>query len=189
EELWAHMAGPGAKRGDFLALTAWPQLDGLANQDADEELGWVVKLVSEVRSVRSEMNVSPGARVPLVLVAPSDAIRQRAERHRETVSRLARLCSMSFENAPPKGAAVIAFGDTTAALPLADIIDMAAERARLRREIEKATADIGKIDAKLANPQFVAKAPEEVVEEQRERKGELEALAARLENALKRLEG
>jgi len=96
---------------------------------------------------------------------------------------------MEFEDAPPKGAAVIAFADTTAALPLAGIIDMAAERARLKREIEKAAADISKIDAKLANPQFIAKAPEEVVEEQRERKAELVALSERLTVALKRLEG
>ena len=189
EELWQHMAGPGAKRDDYLALTPWPQLNGLADEKADEELGWVVKLISEVRSVRSEMNVPPGAKVPLAIVAPTDAIRERAERHRETIGRLARLSSMEFEDAPPKGAAVIAFADTTAALPLAGIIDMAAERARLKREIEKAAADISKIDAKLANPQFIAKAPEEVVEEQRERKAELVALSERLTVALKRLEG
>jgi len=189
EELWQHMAGPGAKRDDYLALTPWPQLNGLADEKADEELGWVVKLISEVRSVRSEMNVPPGAKVPLAIVAPTDAIRERAERHRETIGRLARLSSMEFEDTPPKGAAVIAFADTTAALPLAGIIDMAAERARLKREIEKAAADISKIDAKLANPQFIAKAPEEVVEEQRERKAELVALSERLTVALKRLEG
>ncbi|HEX7075029.1 MAG TPA: valine--tRNA ligase, partial [Hyphomicrobiaceae bacterium] len=189
EELWAHMVEHGIKRDAMLALSPWPELDGLADPAADEELGWVVNLVSEVRSVRAEMNVPAGARVPLVLVGSNDAIRRRAEHHEETISRLARLGSISFEDAPPAGAAVIAFGETTAALPLSGIIDMAAEKARLRREIDKATADIGKIDAKLANAQFLAKAPEEVVEEQRERKAELETLSARLANALKRLEG
>jgi valyl-tRNA synthetase len=188
EELWAHMVEHGVKRDTLLALSPWPQLDGLAHAEADKELGWVVSLVSEIRSVRSEMNVPPGAKVPLVLVGASETIRRWADEHQETISRLARLASIEFEDVPPAGAAVIAFGDTTAALPLAGIIDMDAEKARLRREIDKAAADLAKIDAKLANPQFLAKAPEEVVEEQRERKAELEALSARLANALKRLE-
>ena len=107
------------------------------------------------------MNVPPGAKVPLVLVGASDAIRGWADQHQETISRLARLGSIAFEDAPPAGAAVIAFGETTAALPLAGIIDMDAEKARLRREIDKAAADIAKIDA-VGTP-VVAKV-EEVVE-------------------------
>jgi valyl-tRNA synthetase len=172
----------------MLALSAWPLLDALADPVADEELGWVVHLVSEVRSVRAEMNVPAGAKVPLVLVGASEPVRQRAQHHQETVSRLARLSNLTFEDAAPQGAVLIAFGDTTAALPLAGVIDMAAERARLQREIEKSAGEVRKIDAKLANAQFLAKAPEEVVEEQRERKAELEALSGRLATALKRLE-
>jgi valyl-tRNA synthetase len=79
-------------------------------------------------------------------------------------------------------------GETTAALPLAGVIDMSAERARLEREIEKAKAEIKKVDAKLANESFLAKAPPEVVEENRERKAEFEALIAKLQAALKRVE-
>ncbi len=188
EELWTHMVEHGVKRDAMLALSAWPVFDGLANDAADTEMGWVVQLVSEVRSVRSEMNVPAGAKIPLVLAGSDDAIRQRANRHKETISRLARLSSMTFVDTAPKGAALIAFGSTTAALPLAGVIDMEVERTRLAREIEKAAGEIKKIDAKLGNAQFVSKAPEEVVEEQRERKADFEALSARLTAALKRFE-
>ena len=188
EELWTHMVEHGEARASMLVLSTWPQLDGLADPEADEEMGWVVQLVNEVRSVRSEMNVPAGAKIPLVLAGSDNAIRQRANRHKDTISRLARLNAMTFVDTAPKGAALIVFGDTTAALPLAGVIDMNAERARLEREIEKAASEIKKIDAKLSNEQFVAKAPEEVVEEQRERRADFEALTVRLTAALKRFE-
>ncbi len=79
-------------------------------------------------------------------------------------------------------------GETTAALPLEGVIDMAAERKRLAREIDKADSDIAKMDAKLSNPQFMAKAKEEAIDEARERKVELEAIVKRLGAALKRIE-
>ena len=188
EELWTHMVEHGEARTSMLVLSTWPQLDRLADSEADEEMGWVVQLVNEVRSVRSEMNVPAGAKIPLVLAGSDNAIKQRANRHKDTISRLARLNAMTFVDAAPKGAALIVFGDTTAALPLAGVIDMNAERARLEREIEKAAGEIKKIDAKLSNEQFVAKAPEEVVEEQRERRADFEALTVRLTAALKRFE-
>ena len=100
---------------------------GLPMREADEEIGWVVKLVSEVRSVRSEMNVPAGAKIPLVLVGAGKATRARAEHHEDTITRLARLDGISFAKAPPKGAAQIVLGETTAALPLAGVIDMDAE--------------------------------------------------------------
>ncbi len=188
EELWAHLVEHGVKRDAMLALSAWPQFDGLADAAADEELGWVVHLVSEVRSIRAEMNVPAGAKVPLVLVGSSEAIRQRAEHHKETIGRLARLSTLSFEDAAPQGAVLIAFGDTTAALPLTGIIDMAAERARLRREIEKTAGEIARIDAKLANESFVSRAPEEVVETERERRSDYLAQKAKFAEALARIE-
>ena len=188
EELWARLVEVGVERDSLLCLSAWPKFSGLANADADEEIGWLVRLVSEVRSVRSEMNVPGGAKLPLVLVGAGAAERARAGQHEETIERLARLDGISFAKTPPKGAAQIVLGQMTAALPLADIIDMGAERARLEREVEKCKAEIKKVDAKLANESFVAKAPPEVVEENRERRAEFEAMMKRLQAALKRLE-
>jgi valyl-tRNA synthetase len=185
EELWQRRAAGD----DLLCLSRWPTLDGLAGAEADDEMGWVVRLVSEVRSVRSEMNVPAGARIPLALVGASDFTRERAERHEGVIKRLARLDTISFAAAPPKGSAQIVIGDTTAALPLAGVIDMAAELARLKRELEKTEGEIRKVDAKLANENFVAKAPPEVVEENRERKTDFEAAALKLQAALQRLKG
>jgi valyl-tRNA synthetase len=184
EELWANTA----KRDGLLALGAWPELSGLADPKADEEIGWLISLVSEIRSVRTEMNVPAGAKIPLVITTGGKAVKERVARHEETIKRLARLDTIGFARAAPKGAALIVASQTTAALPLEGVIDMGAERVRLAKEIGRAESDIAKIDAKLGNAQFVAKAPAEVVEENRDRKAELETIAKRLKMALQRIE-
>lgn len=188
EELWERVTEHGPKRKSLLALAPWPTLSGLVDADAAAEIGWVIRLVSEVRSVRSEMNVPAGAKITLELVAASELDRARVERHEETIERMARLDRISFVEAASTGAAAIVFDETTAALPLAGVINMDAERMRLNKEIEKARAEITKIDAKLSNPGFMAKAPEAVVEENRERKTDFEGQVLRFEAALKRLE-
>jgi valyl-tRNA synthetase len=188
EELWDRLVEVGVKREKLLCLSAWPGLEGLANAAADEEIGWLVNLVSEVRSVRSEMNVPAGAKTPLVMVGASKAWRARAEAYEDTIKRLARIDALSFAKSAPPGSAQIVLGDTTIALPLAGVIDMGSERTRLVREIEKSKAEIKKIDAKLANENFVAKAPPEVVEENRERRADFEATMRKLQAALKRVE-
>jgi valyl-tRNA synthetase len=188
EELWSRLVEVGVQRENLLCLSNWPVFEGLADADADEEIGWLVGLISEVRSVRSEMNVPAGAKVPLVLVGAGKALRARVDRHEETIERLARLDDISFAKAAPKGSAQIVLGETVAALPLAGVIDMGAERARLEREVDRCRSEIGKVDAKLANASFVAKAPPEVVEENRERKADFEATIAKLQAALKRVE-
>ena len=187
EELWERRAGSVPAGEELLALAAWPSHSGLASADADTEIGWLVELVGEVRSVRSEMNLPGGAKIPLVLVGAGKAARARAERYEETIKRLARIEAISFAKAPPKGAAQIVLADVTAALPLAGVIDMAAERARLEREITRNEGEIAKVEAKLGNADFVAKAPPEVVEENRERKAAFEAAIRKLRAALKRV--
>ena len=188
EELWAHMVEHGERRENLLALSQWPVLSGLGNEKVEEEIGWLVRLISEIRSVRTEMNVPAATKVPLSLPGASPEMRERARRHEETISRMARLESIGFPKAVPKGAAVLVVGDTTAAFPLAGVIDMGEEMKRLAREIEKAESDLAKMNAKLDNPQFMAKAKEEAVAETRERKAELEGTIKRLTAAVKRLE-
>jgi valyl-tRNA synthetase len=189
EELWDRLAAEGQKRETLLCLASWPAFEGLADAEAQEELGWLIGLVSEVRSVRSEMNVPAGARIPLVLISAGKAARARAGHHEDTIKRLARLDSIGFVAKVPKGSAQIVWSGTTAALPLAGVIEMDAEHARLMREVDKTRAEIAKIDARLANADFVAKAPPEVIEENRERKGAFEATLKRQLAALKRVEG
>jgi len=188
EELWSHMVEHGEKRQSMLALSQWPQLSGLADARADEEIGWAVRLISGIRSVRTEMNVPAGAKIPMVLVGVDAKTKARAQRHEETVKRLARLDDISFAKAAPKGSALVVTEDATAALPLAGIIDMAAEKKRLAKEIEAAQSDIAKMNAKLDNPAFIEKAKPEAIDEARERKAELETMVKRLSTALQRLE-
>ncbi|MBN9259390.1 MAG: valine--tRNA ligase [Hyphomicrobium sp.] len=188
EELWAKTGEYGPKRETLLALAPWPRLLGLSDPEADAEIGWVVSLVSEVRSVRAEMNVPAGAKVPLVLVNASADTRARAERHDETLKRLARLETITFEASAPKGAAQIVVGETVAALPLAGVIDMDAEAKRLSKEIDKTVSEIKKVTDRLTNPQFMAKAPEDVIDELRERQSDFEARQDKLKAALARVE-
>jgi valyl-tRNA synthetase len=188
EELWTHMVEHGEKRQSLLALSQWPVLSGLASEAADAEIGWVVSLVSEVRSVRAEMNVPAGAKIPLVMVDGGRSVRDRVDTHGDTLRRMARLEAITFAKSSPKGSAIIVVGGTTAALPLAGVIDMDAERKRLAREIEKAEVDIGKMDAKLSNPSFMERAKPEAIEEAQERKAELAGIVKRFAAALKRLE-
>jgi valyl-tRNA synthetase len=189
EELWGKTAETGPARPSLLALGPWPVLDDLADAAADAEIGWVIGLISEVRSVRSEMNVPAAAKVPLVLIEAGEAAKARAERHNDTIVRLARLESIGLAAAAGKGSAQVVAGDTTAALALAGIIDMAAERARIAKEIGKVANEIKKVVDRLGNPQFMARAPEEVVEELRERQADWAGKGRRLAAALARIEG
>ncbi|MBV9078910.1 MAG: class I tRNA ligase family protein, partial [Methylobacteriaceae bacterium] len=182
-------APPGGRAAELLALSAWPTDLDLADLDAEAEIGWVIDLVSEVRSVRSELNVPAGAQVPLVLLSPSDDTQARLSRWGDTVSRLARLAGISVAPAPPPRSVQIVVRGEAAVLPLEGVIDLAAESARLDKERGKLVGEIAKIDAKLGNPDFTARAPEEVVEEQRERRAEAEARLARIDEALARLRG
>src|SRR5579883_1412811 len=189
EELWAVTAEAAAPRATLLALAPWPQLDGLDDPAAEAEIGWVVDVITAIRSLRAEMNISPATPLPLVLAGASAETRARAERWSEFLKRLARLGDITFANAPPRGAVQLLVRGETAALPLAGVIDFAAERARLEKEIAKIEADIKRVDAKLGNADFIARAPEEVVEGEREKRDDAELRRQKLVEALARLEG
>ncbi len=187
EELWAIKGEEGPKRGTILALTPWPELPGLVDPAAEAEIGWVVDLVTEVRSARSETNVPAGAQIPLVLVNPSADVQARVGRWGDIVRRLARLSEIATADAAPKSSIQLLIRGEVAALPLEGVIDLAAERARLTKEIQKLDAEVSKIDAKLGNADFLKRAPEEVVEEQRERRDEALSRKTKMEEALGRL--
>ena len=188
EELWEKRAPEGERRESLLMLAPWPTHLGLQNAQADAEMEWVIKFVTEVRSVRAEMNVPAAAKVPLVVVGASAETKARVAAHEETLKRLARIETIDFADAPPAGSVQIVLDEATLALPLQGVIDIDAESERLKREIDKVGSEIAQLTAKLANEKFVSRAPEHVVEEQRERKSEAEATAAKLAQALKRLE-
>ena len=186
EELWGRLGGDGALIG-----APWPDLAGIAEDaEARAEMDWVARLVSEVRSIRSETNVPPRAEIDLLLEGASAGTAARLARHRELVRRLARLRRAEcVEGEGPSGAVRSALDEATLALPIAEFIDIAAERARLARDLARAGKEVGKLEAKLANANFLARAPEEVVEENRDRLAAERARQAGLEAALERLEG
>jgi len=186
EELWGALSA----RDKALITTDWPRHDeGLRRRDAADEMQWVIGLITAIRSVRQEMNVPAGAKIPMVFVdAKGDAAR-RLERHANVLSRLARLSDMTMADAAPKGAVQIVHGDAVAALPMAGVIDISAEKARLNKERDKAAKEIDNIDKKLANKNFVDKAPPAVVEEQHTRRTDFVTQIEKLDAALKRLEG
>jgi valyl-tRNA synthetase len=187
EELWRVTAEQGAKRQPMLALGAWPINDGLDDAAAEAEIGWVVDLITAIRSVRVEMNIAPVTLLPLVLIGASSQTEIRVRRWSEFVQRLARVADISFADTPPPGAVQLIVRGEVAALPLKDVIDLAAEAVRLAKEMAKADADIARVEAKLGNPNFVARAPEEVVEEEQQKRDEAQARKAKIVTALERL--
>ena len=188
EELWQHLGQSAGGRQSQLILSDWPNYAGLENQAAADEIDWVIAFVSNVRSVRSEMNVPAGAKIPVAVTGAGSEIQARIERHGETIKRLARIETITLADEPPQGSVQIVHGETTIALLLKDVIDIGAETERLTREIAKMDGEISKLDAKLSNANFVSRAPEHVVAEQRERKADAEATVDRLKDALRRLE-
>jgi valyl-tRNA synthetase len=185
EELWQQT---GEGDNELMMTAAWPVFaDGLVDAEADGTLGWVVRMVSQIRAVRSEMNVPPGARIALIVNDASPASRARLADHEALIKTLARVDTIAFDRPVPKGSVQDVLDECSLVLPLAEVIDLAQERQRLQKEMDKLAGEIVKLDKKLSNEQFLAKAPEEVVEEQRERLADSRQAVAKLQSALERL--
>jgi valyl-tRNA synthetase len=186
EELWERLGqGSTGDRG-LLMLSAWPQA-GLADDAAAAEINWLVSLISEIRSVRAEMNVPAGAKVAVVVVGANSETLERLETHKSAIQRLARAETVDLAEAAPKGSAQLIVGEATVCLPLAGVIDLGAEKTRLDKEAGKLEMEISKIEKKLSNPKFVEKAPDEVVEGEREKIAEAGEKLDKVRIAQKRL--
>ena len=172
-----------------LIRAPWPEATVVTGApEARMELDWLVRLISEVRTVRSEMNVPPSVLAPLLLRHATPETLARAERWREAIARMARASGVDpLEGDPPARSAQLGLDEAVIVLPLAGLIDMDAERARLQREQSKAAAEADKVRAKLGRPDFVERAKPEIVEENRERLRSFEADIARLSAALQRI--
>jgi valyl-tRNA synthetase len=154
---------------------------------AEAEIGWVVDLVTAIRSVRAEMNLPPATLTPLVISGASAETRERAPRWSDVITRMARLADISFADRAPEGSVQLLVRGEVAALPLKGVIDFSAEKARLDKELARANADIKRVDAKLSNEKFVANAPEEIVEEEKEKREAAVARKGKILEALERL--
>ncbi len=191
EELNQQLGGGG---DDHMLVTApWPDLDAdLVDAGVSEELAWVVRLISELRTVRAEVNVPPGAQLHATVYGATAETRGRFDRYAELIGRVARLSQITVADEQPgdqdlRGAAQALVDEATVVLPLGDVIDIDVERARLAKELSKLDADILKFDKKLSNEQFLAKAPEEVVAEQRSRRDDATSAREKIQAALDRL--
>jgi valyl-tRNA synthetase len=204
EELWQITNG-----NSLLTTASWPARPVSANREPEEAIGWLVDLVTAIRSVRAEMNVPPATLFPLILIGASREMKGRAEHWGDVIKRLARVSEINFAMGTPKGrfnkfkqwvlerigvadrapegAVQLLVRGEVAALPLKGVIDLAAEKARLDKELAKAEADIKRVETKLANEKFVANAPEDIVEEEKEKREAAAARKAKILEALERL--
>jgi valyl-tRNA synthetase len=191
EELWTQTADLGAPRAEDMLITArWPDLPAsLADPKAEAEIGLIVEAIGGGRSVRSELNVPGAARLEALQVVDAPAETQAMlTANADLISTLLRVGGLDFVQTPRTGAVPYIAKAVTFALPVAEHIDVAAEIARLTKEVGSLGGEIDKVSKKLGNADFVARAPDEVVEENRERLAEAQAGKAKLEEALKRLE-
>ncbi|MAN73903.1 MAG: valine--tRNA ligase [Henriciella sp.] len=188
EALWAQTEQEGRKRPDFLMVQDWPAFaDAWSDDEAEAELQWVLDTVSEIRSTRSVLNVPAGAQVPASLIGASDKVKGWAKENETPIRQLARLSSFDIAAEKPSGAVTIASGEETIALEVQEFITLSDEVARLDKEMAKLGKDIEGTEKKLSNENFVAKAPPEIVEENRERITEWTATLAKLRSAREQL--
>ncbi len=181
EELWRVTGGQ-----DILMHHDWPDYtyDDLKDEDAEAEMRWTISLIEAIRSVRSEMNVPAGAQIELLLTEFDMEAAQRLLRQSLLIKKMARLSEAAVGNEAPEGCIVTAVEGATVNLPLADIIDVKAETARLTKSLAKLDKEIKGLNSKLGNEKFLAKAPEAEIEKQRERLTSADAERVKLANAL-----
>ncbi len=190
EELWLELCKRSGSTSETIMLEPLPDGGSFARDpDADNEIGWLKSFVIGVRQIRGEMDINPGKRLPVRVAGATDDDTARVERHGQYLKDLARLDDVGFVATPDEvpGAAAALMGQMTLLVPLEGLIDLDAERDRLNKQREQAAADLQKTEHKLANPQFVANAPPEVVDGQRDRAGELNERLTQLDAQLARL--
>ncbi len=186
ETLWAEF-GFGAEGS--LIVASWPEAERLAGApEVARELDWVVRFIGQIRTVRAEMNVSPSRVTPVLLRDAGAETVARAEAWGEAIGRMARVSGVSvLDGEVPAEVAQAVVDEATLILPLAGVIDLGAERARLEKERARAVEEAAKVERKLANADFVARAKPEVVDENRERLTAFRQETVRLDAALRRI--
>ena len=187
EEIWDYF---GYGEAGSLIRAPWPEAAAVPGAPAAcTEISWVVRLISEIRTVRAEMNVPPSVKTPVFLKDAAAETLARAARWEEAIFRMARASSVGpLVGDVPAGCAQAVVGEATVVLPLAEFIDLAAERARLLAARVKVAAELEKVRAKLGDEKFVSRAPEAVIAENEERRSAFSAEVARLDAALSRVE-
>jgi valyl-tRNA synthetase len=191
EEIWAQVAPRAGIDSETIMLQRYPEADmALKDDEAEAELDWVMKFILGIRQIRGEMDISPGKSLPVLLEAADARDLELAEKHARLLARVGRVESVDAldagEEAPPAASALL--GTMRLLVPMAGLIDVEAETARLGKQRDKVTAELAKATAKLGNENFVNNAPEAVVTQEKARVTEFESQIARLDEQLARLE-
>ena len=188
EELYAAIAK--REKGERLLTSSWPEYDEKLKDDAaKDKIEWLKGMIGEIRSVRSDMNVPAGAKIRLLVKDACDKTKEGLQAYETILKQMARLSDIEIiDGEAPKGAVQTIVDQTTLILPIADIIDLDAERARLKKQLEKLESDISKIDQQLGNEKFVENAPEEIIEEKKALKEQASLRHEKLSQALRQLE-
>lgn len=189
EELWERRAEGRAEAKGFLMHQSWPSTEPFTDEAAAEEINWVIDMITELRSLRNDLGVPAGSKLPLTLVNAGAEIENRAMSHEDVLKRLARLEDISMTDTTPDGAVTAVIGETMSALSVADIVDIDEARKRLDKELAQLDKDIKSTEGKLSNEKFVSRAPPEIVEENRERIRDWKTRREKLKAARKGLEG
>ena len=190
EEIWQRLSPLAGKNGESIMLQAYPQSDKKYQDEiAVKELEWLKNIIIAIRSIRSEMNIAPGKLLPVLLRNGNTTDKNNYSSHQHLLFSLAKLESVKWltsAETPPPSATAIA-GELEIYIPIAGFINKEEESARLNREIAKLQKDLTVITNKLKNPNFVDKAPAEVVEKENIRLSEITTTLNKLENQLKAL--
>ena len=186
EELW----GSVGKRSNLLVHQNWPNYtpSDLIEPDADQEMNWVISLIENIRSARQQMHVPAGYKIPLIFQEMSEDAQKTFERNSIMIMKLARISDVEKINHFPKGTVSVSASGAIFGLPLADVIDIEAEKNRLIKANEKLTKETASMEGRLNNPKFIKSAPPEVVNETRENLAKRKEEEAQIKNALERLE-
>jgi valyl-tRNA synthetase len=174
--------------GQFLMTSPWPEYDLELDGCASQKMDWLIRIISEIRSVRADMNVPASAKIKLLVKDACGMSQDGLKTYDEILRRMARLESVELTDTAPKGSLQTVVDNITLILPIADIIDLDKEKERLEKEIDKLDGDIDKIDRQLANEKFVANAPPEIITEQHSRKEIALTTKSKLQTALKQLQ-
>ena len=185
EELWGELGD----REKMLVHADWPtyQASDFVDEKADREMNWVISVIDQIRSVRAQMRVNAGAKIDVVVSQITDENREAFKRNEALIFKIARVVSLEEVETFPKGTATVAVDGATFGLPLADIIDIDAEKARLEKGLGKLAKELGGLRGRLNNPKFVASAPDEIVAEAKENLAAREEEEAKIKAALAKL--
>ncbi|AOS97313.1 Valine--tRNA ligase [Microbulbifer aggregans] len=190
EEIWQRVKDLAGQSGDTIMLQPYPEADeNRIDTEAEAAIAALKQVIEGVRNIRGEMKISPATKIPLILRGGSAEDRQNLDNARALMIKLASLESVSWLNAgeaAPASATALA-GDVELLVPMAGLIDVAAESARLQKEIDKLAKELARVEGKLKNPKFVDKAPEAVVEKERGKLVDMQSAQDRLQQQLEEI--